>query len=152
MRKIWTKSDENELRELYGKMTAEALAVRFGTTKGSVYQKCFSMGLRKEQPCKIHLSQQQELWLKVNFPHVSNGICALMLGLPESTVIRKAHALGLKKTQQFMKECQLHTAKRAKESHIRNGTYPAKGYYSPNLQKGEAFQFKKGHQRIKPPF
>ena len=32
MSKVWTKQEENELRELYGTMTAEALAVRFGTT------------------------------------------------------------------------------------------------------------------------
>lgn len=152
MRKIWTKSDENELRELYGKMTAEALAVRFGTTTRAVYQKCFTLGLRKEQPGKIHLSQQQELWLKINFPHMSNRICALMLGLKVCTLEKKARELGLRKTEQFKKECQLHASKRAQESHLKNGTYPAKGYYSPNLQKGEAYQFKKGHKRIKPPF
>ena len=53
--------------------------------------------------------------------------------------------MGLSKTAQFMRECQAHTSKRAPESHRRNGTYPAKGYYSPNLQKGAKYQFKKKH-------
>ncbi len=44
----------------------------------------------------------------------------------------------------FMRECQAYTSKRAKESHIKNGTYPAKGYYSPNLQKGAQYQFQTG--------
>lgn len=150
--KVWTKAQEDELRELYGTMTAEALAVRFGTTKGAIYQKSYQMGLKKEQPNKIHLTPQQELWMKIHWPHMSNEICALMLGISLRSVVRQARRLGLKKTEQFMKECQAHTAKKAKESQLKNGTYPAKGYYSPNLQKGEAYQFKPGHKRIKPPF
>ncbi len=41
-----------------------------------------------------------------------------------------------------MKEVQAHTSKKARESHLRNGTYPPKGYYSPNLQKGKPYQFR----------
>lgn len=150
--KRWTPQEEDELRELYGSMTAEALAVRFGTTYRAIYQKCNKMGLKKEQPCKIHLTPQQELWMKIHWPHMSNEICAIFLGISHRSVVRQARRLGLQKTEQFMCECQAHTAKRAKESHLKNGTYPAKGYYSPNLQKGEAYQFKPGQKRIKPPF
>lgn len=150
--KRWTPEEENELRELYGTMTAEALAVRFGTTYRAIYQKCNKMGLKKDQPCKIHLTPQQELWMKIHWPHMSNEICALILGISHRSVVRQARRLGLQKTEQFMKECQAHSSKRAKESHIKNGTYPAKGYYSPNLQKGEAYQFKPGHKVIKKPF
>lgn len=138
--KRWTPEEENELRELYG------------TTYRAIYQKCNKMGLKKDQPCKIHLTPQQELWMKIHWPHMSNEICALILGISHRSVVRQARRLGLQKTEQFMKECQAHTSKRAKESHIKNGTYPAKGYYSPNLQKGEAYQFKPGHKVIKKPF
>ena len=150
--KRWTPEEENELRELYGTMTAEALAVRFGTTYRAIYQKCNKMGLKKDQPNKIHLTREQELWMRTHYPHISTEICALILGISHSSVTRQARRLGLNKTEQFMKECQAHTSKRAHESHLKNGTYPAKGYYSPNLQKGEAYQFKPGHKRIKPPF
>lgn len=44
--KVWIKDQEDELRELYGKMTAEALAVRFGTTKGAIYKKCIFNRIR----------------------------------------------------------------------------------------------------------
>lgn len=150
--KRWSPEEENELRELYGTMTAEALAVRFGTTYRAIYQKCNKMGLKKDQPNKIHLTREQELWMRTHYPHISTEICALILGISHSSVTRQARRLGLNKTEQFMKECQAHTSKRAHESHLKNGTYPAKGYYSPNLQKGEAYQFKPGHKRIKPPF
>ncbi len=150
IKKRWTKQEEDELRELYGKMTAEALATRFGITKLALYQKCYKLGLKKEQPNKIHLTPQQELWMKLHFPHMATEICALILGISHKSVIRQARRLGLQKTAQFMKECQAHTSKRAQESHIRNGTYPAKGYYSPNLQKGKPYQFQTGHKPIKP--
>lgn len=140
------------MRELYGSMTAEALAIRFDTTKQALYVKCNKLGLKKEQPNKIHLTQEQEFWMRRNFPHMATEICALILGISPRSVVRQARRLGLQKTEQFMRECQAHTAKRAKESHLKNGTYPAKGYYSPNLQKGEAYQFKPGHKHINPPF
>lgn len=152
MKKAWTKKEEDELRGLYGSMTAEALAVRFGTTKGAIYQKANKLGLGKDQPSKIRLTREQEIWMRCNFPHMATEICALMLGISHRSVIRLARKLGLNKTEQFMKECQAHTSKKAKESHLKNGTYPAKGYYSPNLQKGEAYQFKPGRKVIRKPF
>ena len=150
--KVWTKAAENELRELYGKMTAGALAVHFNLTKSAIYQKCYKLGLKKEQPNKIHLTREQELWMRTHYPHMSTEICALILGISHSSVTRQARRLGLNKTERFMKECQAHTSQKAHESHLKNGTYPAKGYFSPNLQKGEQYQFKPGHKRIKPPF
>lgn len=41
-----------------------------------------------------------------------------------------------------MKDCQAFTAKKAKESHLRNGTYPPKGFIIPNREK---YYFKPGH-------
>ena len=42
-----------------------------------------------------------------------------------------------------MKDCQLHTAKKAKQSHLANGTYPPKGFVVPGREK---YYFKKGHK------
>lgn len=152
MKKRWTAKEENELRDLYGTMTSKDLAVRFGTTEKAIYQKCFKLKLNKDQPNKINLSDRQIHWLKKNYPSVANEICAAILGISLRSVVRIARSLGLFKTDDFMKECQIHAAQRAKASHLKNGTYPAKGYYSPNLQKGKAYQFKPGHKTIKPPF
>ena len=74
---------------------------------------------------------------------MATAICALYLGVSESSVKRIARSIGLQKTAQFMREAQAHAAKCAKESHLRHGTYPTKGWYSPNLQKGQQYRFKR---------
>lgn len=141
--KRWTEKETEQLSQIFHTMTAKQLAERFGTTAQAIYQKCWKLGLKKGQDyARIRLSREDKLWLQLNFPHMSNEICAMKLGVSLRTVVRLARWYGFNKTPQFMKECQAHTAKKAKESHLRNGTYPAKGWYSPNLQKGEKYQFK----------
>ncbi len=139
----WTKERNEELRTLYESMTAPELAEYFGTSVQAVYVQAHKIGLNKHQPNKITLTHEQESWMRRNFPHMSNKICALILGISPRSVVRQARRLGLEKTAQFMCECQAHTSKKARESHLKKGTYPAKGYYSPNLQRGDKYQFGK---------
>lgn len=144
MNRRWTDEMDAELRRLYPTTTAPELARRFGVTVGAVRQRLLRIGLRrKEQPGKIQLTLEQTLWLRRNYPDMANAICALYLGVSESSVKRIACAMGLQKTAQFMREAQAHAARRARESHLRNGTYPPKGWYSPNLQKGQQYRFKR---------
>lgn len=144
MNRRWTDAMDAELRRLYPTTTAPGLARHFGVTIGAVRQHLRRIGLRrKEQPGKIHLTLEQTLWMRRNFPGMATAICALYLGVSESSVKRIAYAMGLQKTPQFMREAQAHAARRAKESHLRNGTYPPKGWYSPNLQKGQQYRFKR---------
>lgn len=141
--KHWTPEETEELRQRFHTMTAKQLAECFGTTATAIHKKCYKLGLKKGRDhARIRLSREDRLWLQLNFPHMSNAICAMKLGVSLSTVVRLARWYGFEKTPQFMKECQAHTARKAKESHLRNGTYPAKGWYSPNLRKGEKYQFK----------
>lgn len=142
MNRRWTDEMDAELRCLYPTTTAPGLARRFGVTTGAVRQRLRRIGLRrKEQPGKIHLTLEQQMWMRRNYPDMANAICALYLGVSESSVVRLARRMGLRKTEQFMREAQAHAARRARESHLRNGTYPPKGWYSPNLQKGVAHRF-----------
>ena len=143
MRREWTEEETDELRRVFHTMTARQLADRFGRSERAIYVKCFYLGLKKGcGHAKIRLSGEDRRWLQLNFPHMSNEICAMKLGVSPRTVVRLARSYGFKKTPQFMKECQAHAAGKAKESHLHNGTYPARGWYSPNLQKGEKHQFK----------
>lgn len=147
--KRWTDEEVEELRHIFHTMTAKQLAERFGTTAMAINQKCYKLGLKKGYDhARIRLSREDRLWLQLNFPHMSNEICAMKLGVSLRTVVRLARWYGFNKTPQFMKECQAHTARKAKESHLRNGTYPAKGWYSPNLQKGEKYQFKPTERNV----
>ena len=143
MKRLWTPEEEADLKQIYKTMTAKQLAEHFGRSVNAIQVKCFHLGLKKGcDHAKIRLSSDDRLWLRLNFPHIRNELCAMRLGVSLSTVVRLARSMRLEKTPQFMKESQAFTSRKAQESHIRNGTYPAKGYYSPNLQKGEIYQFK----------
>ena len=54
---------------------------------------------------------------------------------------RFARELGLTKSRRHMRKTQRNAADKAKASHLRNGTYPPKGYRIP---RSEEFQFKAG--------
>ena len=84
---------------------------------------------------------EQERWMKVHFKHTKNDEIMARFGWTHSTMHRIARSLGLKKSPQFMRKCQMATSRAAKESHLRNGTYPPKGYRIP---RSEEFGFKKG--------
>lgn len=141
--KRWTPQEIDELKKIYSTMTAARLALHFGRSVHAIQVKCFHLGLSKGYDhARIRLSREQKAWLRVNYPHMSNEICAMHLGMSVRTLIRNARWLGIDKSPEFMRQCQACTARKAKESHLRNGTYPAKGWYSPNLRKGEPYRFK----------
>ncbi len=119
-------------------MTGPELAAYFNTSVQAVYVQAHKIGLNKSQPNKIELTTERAVWMRCNFPHMSNVICGLILGVSPRTVVRFARRLGLAKTGQFMCECQAHTAKKARESHLKNGTYPAKGYSRPTCKKANS--------------
>lgn len=90
---------------------------------------------------KITLTPGQERWLVAHFKHTTNQEIVERLGISETTMHRFARELGLTKSRQHMRKTQRNAADKAKESHIRNGTYPPKGYRIP---RSEEFQFKAG--------
>ena len=90
---------------------------------------------------RITLTPEQERWLVKHFKHTRNEELGERLGISQSSLHRFARELGLTKTRQFMRKVQRNAADKAKESHLRNGTYPPKGYRIP---RSEEFQFKAG--------
>ena len=90
---------------------------------------------------RIELTPEQERWLERHFKHTRNAEAAERLGISERSLIRIARRLGLAKSRQFMRAAQRNAADKAKESHLRNGTYPPKGYRIP---RSEEFRFKAG--------
>lgn len=97
---------------------------------------------------KIALTPEQERWLVAHFRHTKNDDIMERLGISHSTLHRIARELGLTKSRQHMRKTQRNAADRARESHLRNGTYPPKGYIIP---RSEEFRFKPGEtsaQRI----
>ena len=90
---------------------------------------------------KIVLTPKQEAYLVKHYRNTKNDILMEKLGLKFSTFHRIVRQLGLTKTKRFMKKCQKETAAAAKASHLRNGTFPPKGYRIP---RSEEFWFKPG--------
>ena len=80
----------------------------------------------------MEITASQEAWLIKHYKHTKNAEVAVHLGISQSTMHRIVRKLGLKKTPQFIRKCQQATTAAAKESHLRNGTYPPKGYVIPN--------------------
>lgn len=80
----------------------------------------------------MDITASQEAWLIKHYKHTKNAEVAAYLGISQSTMHCIVRKLGLKKTPQFMRKCQQATTAAAKESHLRNGTYPPKGYVIPN--------------------
>jgi hypothetical protein len=139
----WNKENTEKLAALYHKATAEEIARALGTTKRAVYKKANKLGLHKASPNAIIVTAEKKAWLIRNFPHVSNGICASILGMSIRSVVRNARKLGLEKTAQFRHECSLQNGHKGVEALARIGKLPPKGYYSPNLRKGEPYRFKR---------
>lgn len=97
---------------------------------------------------RIELTPEQERWLERHFRHTRNAEAADRLGISVRSLVRIARRLGLAKSRQFMRAAQRNAADRARESHLRNGTYPPKGFIIP---RSEEFRFKPGEtsaQRI----
>lgn len=90
---------------------------------------------------KKTLTEKQEAWLLKHFCHTKNAEIMAKLGISEGWLHRYARAHGLKKTPQFRHKVQAEITRKAKESHLRNGTYPPKGYRIPKSDEG---QFKPG--------
>lgn len=90
---------------------------------------------------KIELTDKEVAYLTKHFKHMKNAELAAKLNIGERSVVRLARKLGLTKTAQFMRKCQQEMTAAAHASHLRNGTYPPKGFIIPKSEDG---RFKKG--------
>lgn len=94
---------------------------------------------------KITLTPKQEAYLIRHYRNTKNDVLMEKTGLKFSTFHRFVRQLGLKKTKRFMKKVQREAAAAAAASHLKNGTYPPKGYRIP---RSEEFQFKPGESPV----
>ena len=140
MRNKWPENECELLRTQYGKIPSKQIAQILGRSVDAIQLKAHKLGLKYGYKNKVEANADSLRWLKRNYPHMSNEICATYLGISLRTVVRLARKHNLVKTAQFMREAQVHASQRAHQSHMRNGTYPPKGYIIPN---SEQYRFKK---------
>lgn len=93
----------------------------------------------------VVLTDEQKEWLVKHFKHTKNAEIAERLGCSVRSVTRIARKMGLTKTKQFMRKCQLNAAAEADRVNRELGLYPPKGYKIPNGDKG---RFKEGEKPV----
>lgn len=94
---------------------------------------------------KVTLNDTQEAYLIKHYKHTKNAELAAKFGVGERSVVRIARKLGLTKTAQFMRKCQIEARQAAREYHQSHGSYPPKGFVIPNREAG---QFRKGETSL----
>jgi len=112
-----------------------------GKTQSCGHLRKDSTRIKRGQYHKVELTEAQKNWLLKHYCHTKNDEIKNKLGITDGYLHRFARAHGLVKTSRFMKKCQAETTAKAKESHIRNKTYPPKGYRIPG---SELYGFKPG--------
>lgn len=143
----WSEKEIATLRQMYPTHIARDIALRLGRTRQAVAVKAFKLGLKKPvHPSTIIIPASELMWLKLNYAHLTNKLLCMRLCIKESTLHRLARKYRLTKSKEFMKDCQAFTAKKAYESHMKNGTFPPKGVPHPNFAGSEKYQFKPGHR------
>ena len=109
-----------------------------GKTKSCGHLRTTSMrmhrGVNPKQ--KVEITPKQEAWLLKHYCHTKNDEIKAKLGISDGFLHRFARAHGLKKTPQFMRKVMVEVTTAAKKSHLRNGTYPPKGYRIPRSDEG----------------
>lgn len=90
---------------------------------------------------KVTFTDDDLQYIRDHYADTHNEELAAHFNCGWRTIVRRAAEMGLKKSPEFMRQCQRHTAEAAKNSHLRHGTYPPKGFVIPNRHIG---QFQKG--------
>lgn len=79
----------------------------------------------------VNIDDNAKRWIIKHYIHTKNQEIKDRFGLTDGWLHRFARENGLKKSTQFIHKCQRDAAEAAKASHIKNGTYPPKGYGIP---------------------
>lgn len=114
--KYWTPGEIRMLGELYSKGTpGKEIAAILERPLASIQQKASNLGMRTARKRgewrKIKLTRDQKLWMRLNYPHMSDAIISIYLGLNIHAVRRLADELKLSKTEQYIRESRSHASK-----------------------------------------
>lgn len=117
-RTIWTQANVDYLKAKYANTPAEEIAEHIGVTKTCVQQKAHLLGLKAKNKRKIVFTLEQRNWMRRNYPHISNKVCAMYLGCCMDKVRDLARDLGLVKTQEFIREARVRAGKRGADKRL----------------------------------
>lgn len=151
MRKITTREQEEFIAANFETMGNRELQTATGCCVPTIYRIAAKHGLRRSPRLRRELCGGLEIpdgkldRLVKRYASTDNFTLAADLGVSESTLHRLARRFGLKKSPAYMRKCQRETAAAAKYFREKSGLNEAmRGVYSENLQKGAAYQFRRG--------
>ena len=131
--KRYSREEKDLIKSLYKSHTASEISKIIGRSKPAIQTYIMRMGWQKGyNPMKLRLSREDKLWLRLNYPHMSNDLCTMKFGCSARTVQKYALEMKLSKTDEFMKRCREISIKKAQDSN----SIKLKGYFSPALQMG----------------
>jgi hypothetical protein len=117
-RTIWTQANVDFLKAKYANTPAEEIAEHIGVSKTCVQQKAHLLGLKAKNKRKIVFTLEQRNWMRRNYPHISNRVCAMYLDCCMDKVRDLARDLGLTKTQEFIHEARVRAGKRGADKRL----------------------------------
>ena len=154
MRRFWTDEKDALLRRDYPTKHLGSLAVRIGTTVAGLKSRAKKLGLHREVNVHHPWTQRQISYLKKHYADTSLDVLIEKTKHCQKSIYKKAAALGLRKSQEFLSEFGRRMAANPKSQACRFG----KGHEPFNKGKREhefrskegiercaATQFKKGH-------
>ena len=151
MRKVTTQEQIDFIVENFTTMGNNDIRRETGCCLPTIYRIAAKHGLRRSARLRSELCGGKALtdkeldWLVKRYASTDNFTLADTLGVSESTLHRLARRFGLRKSPAYMRRCQRETAAAAKYFRDKSGLNEAmKGVYSENLQKGAAYQFRRG--------
>lgn len=151
MKRTTTPEQEAFIAENFLTMGNRELQEATGCCVPTIYRIAAKHGLRRSARLRSELCGGKALtdkeldWLVKRYAGTDNFTLADTLGVSESTLHRLARRFGLKKSPAYMRKCQRETAAAAKYFRDKSGLNEAmRGVYSENLQKGAAYQFRRG--------
>lgn len=106
-----------------------------GKTRSCGHLRADSVRRHRGGAGKVQLSERDRDWIIRHYKHTKNEVLKERFGITDGWLHRFARENGLRKTGRFMKACQRNAADAARESHLRNGTYPPRGYRIPESEK-----------------
>jgi len=95
---VWTLHDENRLREHYGRMSLEALAILLDRTPSAVRTRAQRLGISIRQ----FWTPEQDEQIRRLYPDTDTAELAAMLGRKYGALYDRAARLGVRKSSEYM--------------------------------------------------
>ena len=128
MRKKWTESDNEKLRELYPITPTKELVTVFDRTYKAIATQAKKLKIKKDPEIfkKAIFTESDIQYMIDNYPHMKTEHIAEKLNCSKYAIYNRAFSMGLKKTPEFL-------------------AGPDSGMLTKGTQIGKEFRFVKGH-------